>query len=50
VDVVRADPEVRRHLSEEQIEAALDPSAYLGSIEELIRRAQDAHRAAGAQV
>jgi 3-carboxy-cis,cis-muconate cycloisomerase len=49
VDVVRADPEVLRHLSEEQIAAALDPSAYLGSIEELIQRAQDAHRAAGAQ-
>jgi 3-carboxy-cis,cis-muconate cycloisomerase len=48
-DVVRADPEVRRHLTEEQIRAALDPSAYLGSIEELIQRALDAHRAAGAQ-
>jgi 3-carboxy-cis,cis-muconate cycloisomerase len=48
-DVVRADPEVRRHLSEERITAALDPSAYLGSIEELIQRALDAHRAAGAQ-
>ena len=46
-DVVRSDPEVRRHLSDEQISAALDPSAYLGSIEELIRRALAAHRAAG---
>lgn len=47
-DVVRNDPEVRRHLSEKQIAVALDPSTYLGSIDEMIRRAQDAHRAAGA--
>ena len=45
-DVVRNDPEVRGHLSDEQIAAALDPSGYLGSIEELIRRALAAHRAA----
>jgi 3-carboxy-cis,cis-muconate cycloisomerase len=47
-DVVRSDPEVRSHLSDEQIARALDPSGYLGSIEELIQRAQAAHRAAGA--
>jgi 3-carboxy-cis,cis-muconate cycloisomerase len=47
-DVVRSDPEVRRHLSDEQIARALDPSGYLGSIEELIQRAQAAHRTAGA--
>jgi 3-carboxy-cis,cis-muconate cycloisomerase len=47
-DVVRSDPEVRRHLSDEQIAGALDPSRYLGSIEDLIQRALVAHRAAGA--
>jgi adenylosuccinate lyase len=47
-DVVRSDPEVRSHLSDEQSARALDPSGYLGSIEELIQRAQAAHRAAGA--
>jgi 3-carboxy-cis,cis-muconate cycloisomerase len=47
-DVVRGDPEVRRHLSDDEIAAALDPTGYLGSIEELIKRAQDAHRGAGA--
>lgn len=47
-DVVRNDPEVRRHLTEGQITGALDPSAYLGSVDQLIDRAQDAHRAAGA--
>ncbi|MFI5246522.1 MAG: hypothetical protein ACHQQR_14915, partial [Gemmatimonadales bacterium] len=46
-DVVRDDPEVRRHLSDEQITSALEPARYLGSIDELIRRAQDAHRAVG---
>jgi 3-carboxy-cis,cis-muconate cycloisomerase len=46
--VARADPEVRLHLSEEQIAAALDPAGYLGSIDELIQRAQHAHRVAGA--
>lgn len=48
-DVVRSDPEVRRHLSDEQIAGALDPPGYLGSIDELIQRALDAHRAAGAR-
>jgi 3-carboxy-cis,cis-muconate cycloisomerase len=47
-DVVRGDPEVRRHLSDDEIAAALDPTGYLGSIEELIKRAQDAHRGARA--
>jgi 3-carboxy-cis,cis-muconate cycloisomerase len=42
-DVVRQDPEVRSHLSEEQITAALDPPGYLGSVDELIGRAQAAH-------
>lgn len=46
-DVVRHDPEVRSHLSEEQITAALDPAGYLGSIDELIGRAHDAHRHVG---
>jgi 3-carboxy-cis,cis-muconate cycloisomerase len=47
-NIVCSDPEVRSHLSDEQIAGALDPSGYLGSIEELIQRAQDTHRAAGA--
>ncbi len=46
-DIVRNDQDVRHHLSEEVIAHALDPSAYLGSCDELIQRAQDAHRAAG---
>ncbi len=46
-DVVRSDPEVRSHLNEQQLTAALDPAGYLGSVEELIRRAQDAHRDSG---
>ena len=48
-DIVREDPEVRSHLSESEVLASLDPAGYLGSIDELIQRAQDAHRAAGAQ-
>jgi 3-carboxy-cis,cis-muconate cycloisomerase len=43
-DVVRGDPEIRNHLSDEQISAALDPAGYLGSVDELIARAQAAHR------
>jgi 3-carboxy-cis,cis-muconate cycloisomerase len=43
-DMARRDPEIRRHLSEEQINAALDPANYLGSIDELIGRAHAAHR------
>ncbi len=43
-DIVRGDPELRRHLSEEQISAALDPASYLGSVDKLIARAQAAHR------
>ncbi len=46
-DVVRHDPQVRRHLSEDQIANALDPERYLGSIDALIQRAQDVHGAAG---
>jgi 3-carboxy-cis,cis-muconate cycloisomerase len=47
-EVVRGDPEVRRHLSDDDIAGALDPARYLGSIDALIQRAQDAHHAAGA--
>jgi 3-carboxy-cis,cis-muconate cycloisomerase len=47
-DVVQSDTDVRLHLSDEQITAALDPVGYLGSVDELIGRAQDAHRATGA--
>lgn len=45
--VVRSDPEIRRHLSEEQVNAALDPATYLGSVAEFIARAIHAHRATG---
>ena len=48
-DVVRNDPDVRKHLSRGQITAALDPAGYLGSIDELIGRAGDAHRDTGPQ-
>jgi 3-carboxy-cis,cis-muconate cycloisomerase len=48
-DVVRNDPDVRKHLSKGQITAALDPAGYLGSIDELIGRAGDAHRDTGPQ-
>jgi 3-carboxy-cis,cis-muconate cycloisomerase len=44
--VVAADAEIRRHLTDEEIAAALDPSAYLGSTPALIDRALDAHHAA----
>ncbi len=47
--VVRDDAEVRHHLSEAEITAALDPSRYLGSIDELIGRAEAAHVSAGVQ-
>jgi 3-carboxy-cis,cis-muconate cycloisomerase len=43
-DVVARDPEVRRHLSDAEIATALDAAAYLGSTQELIQRAQEAHR------
>jgi 3-carboxy-cis,cis-muconate cycloisomerase len=48
-EVVRDDAEVRKHLSDEQLTAALDPAGYLGSIDELIRRAAEAHSDAGVQ-
>jgi 3-carboxy-cis,cis-muconate cycloisomerase len=43
--VVATDPEICRHLTAEEIAAALDPSAYLGSTREFIERAQRAHAA-----
>lgn len=46
-EVVAGDAEVRRHLSEPDIAAALDPSGYLGSAQALIRRARLAHREIG---
>ena len=48
-DVVRADPEIRSHLSEEQIAVALDPARYLGSVDALIARALNAHGEADAR-
>jgi 3-carboxy-cis,cis-muconate cycloisomerase len=47
-EVVRHDPEVRSHLTDDEIAAALDPARYLGSVDALIQRARDAHSAAGA--
>jgi 3-carboxy-cis,cis-muconate cycloisomerase len=47
--VVATDAEVRRHLTDAEIAAALDPSAYLGSTQAFIGRAQRAHAANEAQ-
>jgi 3-carboxy-cis,cis-muconate cycloisomerase len=47
--VLKQDADVRRHLTEQQIVDALEPAEYLGSIDELIQRAHDAHRAVGGQ-
>jgi 3-carboxy-cis,cis-muconate cycloisomerase len=46
-EVVRADAEVRRHLSDDEITEVLDPAGYLGSVEELIARATAPHAASG---
>jgi 3-carboxy-cis,cis-muconate cycloisomerase len=48
-DVVRADPEVRSHLSEAEVADVFDPAGYLGSIDELVARATTAHAASGSQ-
>jgi 3-carboxy-cis,cis-muconate cycloisomerase len=45
-EVVALDAEVRQHLSDAEIASAFDPLQYLGSAQDLIRRAQDAHLAA----
>jgi 3-carboxy-cis,cis-muconate cycloisomerase len=42
-DVLRERPDVREHLSGEEIARLLDPSDYLGSAPELIDRALRAH-------
>jgi 3-carboxy-cis,cis-muconate cycloisomerase len=39
-----AEPELRGALSEEEIEAALDPERYLGSAEAFVDRALDFYR------
>jgi 3-carboxy-cis,cis-muconate cycloisomerase len=44
-EALLAEPAVRAHLSEQEIDAALDPAAYLGSAGELVDRALEAHRA-----
>jgi 3-carboxy-cis,cis-muconate cycloisomerase len=36
---LRDDPAIREHLSQEEIDAALDPAGYLGSTQALIDRA-----------
>jgi 3-carboxy-cis,cis-muconate cycloisomerase len=41
-----ADEEISRHLSESEVDAALDPAGYLGSSAAFIDRALAAHRAA----
>jgi 3-carboxy-cis,cis-muconate cycloisomerase len=45
-EVLLAEPAVREHLTEEEVDAALDPAAYLGSADRLVDRALDAHRSA----
>jgi len=40
-----ADPAVRAHLTETDVDAALDPASYLGAAETLVDRALAAHRA-----
>lgn len=42
-EVLATDPEVRGHLSVEEIHAALDPGAYLGSAGDLVDRALREH-------
>jgi 3-carboxy-cis,cis-muconate cycloisomerase len=43
-EVLVNDPEVREHLSAADVDAALDPAAYLGSAGALVDRALQAHR------
>ncbi len=43
--LLAADPQVREHLGEEDLDRLLDPRGYLGSAAELIDRALTAHRA-----
>ena len=43
--LLAADPQVREHLDEEDLDRLLDPKGYLGSAAELIDRALTAHRA-----
>ena len=47
-EALLAEPAVREHLTEEEVVAALDPAAYLGSADRLVDRALEAHRAVGA--
>lgn len=42
-----AEPLIREHMGPEEIDAALDPAAYLGAASELVDRALAAHRGAG---
>jgi 3-carboxy-cis,cis-muconate cycloisomerase len=44
-EVLAADPRVREHLSDAQIDAALDPAAHLGAAAALVDRALRAHPA-----
>jgi 3-carboxy-cis,cis-muconate cycloisomerase len=44
-EVLLSEPAVRERLTEEQVAAALDPAAYLGSADRLVDRALEAHRA-----
>ncbi|MBX7267170.1 3-carboxy-cis,cis-muconate cycloisomerase [Micromonospora sp. Llam7] len=45
-EALLTDPDVRAHLSERDVDAALDPAAWLGSAGELVDRALDLHREA----
>ena len=47
-ELLSDDPEVRAHLSAEEVDAALDPASYLGSAGALVDRALAAHRASAA--
>jgi 3-carboxy-cis,cis-muconate cycloisomerase len=46
-DVLLSSPQVCAHLSADDIDAALDPAAYLGAANEFIGRALAAHAAEG---
>ncbi len=43
-EVLLDDPAVREHLTPDELDAALDPAAYLGSAGAFVDRALDAHR------
>ncbi len=48
-DTLLADEEVRRHLSEDEIERAMDPATYLGSANAFIDRVLSSYHAGGSE-